>query len=231
MTDTGPGTAAVATLAVNPGVTERYFSLWLDMPSPSSTRAGYELRCTDISTNTYKVTLSKWAGGTQTVLATQASYGFVNGNSLALADQGGTVTAWTKTGSEFTNLLSASDATFGAGNAGLEAAGNNTRLNSFKVGSLLSPVANMDAALKNLALNDSFSTAENPLSRGGAWALPNWDAKTGQVSGGWGPVDAYPASTAPTGPKPPSPTRVQGSVWLRRSPSARRTPVATSRFG
>ena len=34
LADTGAGIAAVATMAVNPGISERYFSLWLDMPSP-----------------------------------------------------------------------------------------------------------------------------------------------------------------------------------------------------
>jgi subtilisin family serine protease/sugar lactone lactonase YvrE len=197
ITDTGPGIAAVATMAVNPANASRYFSLWLDMSSPSSTRAGYELRFTEVSTGTYNVTLSKWQGGAQTVLASQSSYAFAKGSSFALVDQGGTVSAWTNTGSGFSQLLSASDAAFGGGKAAVEGAGNITRLTNFKVGSLLSPVANMDAALKDLTLNDSFATNENPLSGGGAWAALAWDNSTsghntGRVSGGWGPYDAYP---------------------------------------
>ena len=195
--DVGAGIAAVATMAVNPALEDRYFSLWLDMPSPTGTRAGYELRFTNTATNTYKATLSKWQGGAQTILATKSNYAFVNGNSLALADQGGTVSVWTDTGSGFGQILGVSDAAFGGGNAGVGGAGAVTRLTNFKVGSLLSPVANMDAALKALALNDSFAKNENPLSGAGAWAALAWDNgssghNTGQVSGGWGPYDAYP---------------------------------------
>jgi RHS repeat-associated protein len=136
ITDTGPGIAAVATMAVNPGSTSRYFSVWLDMPTPTGTKAGYELRFTDTATNTYEVKLSKWVSGTQTVLASRSSYPFANGNSFALVDQGGTVSAWTDTGSGFAQLLSAADSTFSGGNAGVEGSGNITRLTNFKLGSL-----------------------------------------------------------------------------------------------
>jgi streptogramin lyase len=198
VTDVGSGIAAVATMTTNPGNAERYFSLWLDMSTPSSTRAGYELRFTNASTNTYNVTLSKWVGGSQTVLASKSSYSFVNGNSFAVADQGGTVSAWTNTGSGFSQLLSASDATFAGGNAGVGGSGNITRLTNFKVGQLLSPVANMDAALKGLPVNDSFGTSENPLSGGGAWAALAWDNSTNEhntgwvSSSGWAPFNGYP---------------------------------------
>jgi sugar lactone lactonase YvrE len=206
--DTGPGTAAVATMATNPGNAERYFSLWMDMPTPTSTRAGYELRFTYVSTNTYNVKLSKWVGGTQTELASKSSYSFSNGNSFAVVDQGSTVSAWTNTGSGFSQLLSASDSTFAGGNAAVEGAGNITRLTNFKVGQLLTPVANMDAALKALALNDAFATNESPLSGGGAWAALNWDNggsghNAGRVEGGWGPYDAYSA--------------INGAYWTKAS--------------
>jgi subtilisin family serine protease/sugar lactone lactonase YvrE len=134
--DIGSGIAAVATMAVNPGNTSRYFSIWLDMGTPSSTRGGYELRFTNVATNSYSVTLSKWQSGSQTVLASQASYSFVNGHSIAVVDQGGTISAWTNTGSGFSQLLSASDSTFSSGKSAIEGSGNITRLNNFKVGSL-----------------------------------------------------------------------------------------------
>ncbi len=200
VTDTGPGIAAAVTMAVNPGPgAERYFSLWLDMPTPSGAKAGYELRFTSLeASNTYKVTLSKWQAGSQTVLATKSSYSFVNGNSLALMDEGATVSAWTNTGSGFSQLLSASDATFASGNAGVEGSGSSARLTNFKVGSTLASVVKMNAALNELALKDSFATDEVPLAGGGAWATLAWDDCTvpshnmGQVLGGWGPFDAYP---------------------------------------
>jgi len=196
VTDTGTGTAVAATMATNPGNAERYFSLWLDLTTPATTRAGYELRFTNVSTNTYNVSLSKWQGGSQTVLTSKSGYSFVNGNSFALADEGGTVSAWTNTGSGFDQLLSASDTTFSSGNSAVEGAGSATKLTNFKVGSLLTPVAGMDAALKGLAMTDSFGTNETPLSGGGAWGALFWDNSssghnTGRVSGGWGPFDAY----------------------------------------
>jgi hypothetical protein len=136
ITDTGTGTATVATLTENPGNEERYFSAWLDASGSSSIREGYELRFVLSGTNKYNVTLSKWKGGTQTVLASKTGYSFAIGSSFALVDQGGTVSAWTGTGSEFAQLLSASDATFASGKAGIEAAGNITKLNNFKAGVL-----------------------------------------------------------------------------------------------
>jgi sugar lactone lactonase YvrE len=139
VSDAGAGLGTVATMAVNPANANRYFSLWLDMPTPSSTRGGYELRFTDVSTNTYKVTLSKWVEGSETELASEASYAFNNGNSFALVDQGGTVSAWTDTGSGFSQLLSAGDSTFEGGNAGVQGAGNITRLTKFKVSVLEGP--------------------------------------------------------------------------------------------
>jgi len=134
VTDVGRGEATVVTMGENPGNKERYFSMWLDASGSASTREGYELRFTDVSSNTYNVKLSKWKGGTETLLASKSSYSFVNGNSLALLDQGGTVSAWTKTGTEFTQLLSASDEAFASGKAGIEAAGNRTNLLNFKAG-------------------------------------------------------------------------------------------------
>jgi hypothetical protein len=136
ITDTGMGTATVGTMAESPANNERYFSAWLDASGSSSTPEGYELRFTQSGTNVYNVTLSRWTGGKQTVLASQAGYGFAIGSSFALVDQGSTVSAWTKTGSEFAQLLSASDATFASGNAGIDASGNLTKLINFKTGVL-----------------------------------------------------------------------------------------------
>lgn len=194
VTDVGSGVANQVTMSTNPGNVGRYFSLWLDMPTPGSTRAGYELRFTNTATNTYTVALSRWKEGSQTALATKEGYSFVNGNSLALLDQGGTVSAWTNTGAGFAQLLSASDSTFSSGNSGVEGSGNITRLTNFKVGSLLKSASNMDGALKALPVNDAFSTNESPLSGGGAWAALQWangfsGHNTGWVEGGWGPYD------------------------------------------
>jgi hypothetical protein len=198
LTDTGTGVAAEVTMAANPGITERYFSLWLDMPNPSGTaRAGYELRFLDTAANTYTVTLSRWQAGARTVLASKAGLGFLNGNSLAIVDQGSTVSAWTNSGAGFTQLLSGEDSSFAGGNAGVEGAGNITNLTNFKAGVPQNQVAGMDAALKALPVNDAFARNENPLSGAGAWAALAWDnsasgTNTGRVESGWGPWDAFP---------------------------------------
>jgi hypothetical protein len=134
--EAGSGIAVVATMTKEPADSERYFSLWLDASGSSSTRSGYELRFTALSETTYNLTLSKWVTGTQTNLTSKSSYAFAIGDSLALVDQGSTVSVWTNLGTAFSELLSASDATFEHGNAGLEGAGNRTHLDNFKEGVL-----------------------------------------------------------------------------------------------
>lgn len=209
LSDTGAGVAAVTTLSVSPGITERYFSLWLDMSGPTAaTRSGYEMRFTDTAENTniYTVTLSRWAGGTKTVLGTKTGYTLVPGNSLAMVDQGSSVTAWTNTGSGFAQLLSASDSTYSGGNAGVEGAGNITRLTNLKAGV---PVAatGMSGALEAIETRDAFNRSESPLSAGGSWGALAWDSagatNTGQAQNGWGPVEAFPS--------------VAGAYWTRTS--------------
>jgi Ca2+-binding RTX toxin-like protein len=198
LTDTGEGVAAVATLAGAPTITERYFSLWLDMTSPSSTtKAGYELRFTETASNVYTATLSKWAKGAQTVLASKTAYSLPVGSSFAIVDQGSTVSAWTKTSGGFGPILSATDSTYDRGTTGIEGAGNILRLSDFKAGVPLTGATNMNGALSALELNDSFASNEVPLSGGGSWSALQWDnsafeTDTGQVSGGWGPYDAFP---------------------------------------
>jgi sugar lactone lactonase YvrE len=162
--DLGWGIGTAATLAKNPELEGRYFSLWLDMPSPTATtRAGYELRFTDTAANLYTVALSKWAGGTQTQLASKAGYTFLNGNSLALVDIGGTVSAWTNTGSGYTQLLSAPDTTYAGGKAGIEGSGNFTRLTNFKAAQLKLPPKAVTEAATNVKMGQATLNASvNP---------------------------------------------------------------------
>lgn len=196
LTDTGAGLAAIATMAVNPGNVNRYFSLWLDLATPANPKTGYELRFTYTSTNAYTVTLSKWQSGSKTTLATKSGYSLVNGNAVALVDEGGTVSAWANGGSGFGQVLSAADASFASGTAAVEASGNISRLTAFKFGAVLESVSGMAAALEELALRDAFSANEDPLSGGGAWKALAWcnstsGHHTGRVASGWGPYDAY----------------------------------------
>jgi hypothetical protein len=134
--DGGSGNAVAATLTQNPTIAERYFALLLDMSSPASAQTGYELRFTETSSGVYEATLSRWVSGSKTVLATKSSYSMATGSVFALVSKAGTVSAWTKTGTEFTQLLSAADTTYTSGFAGLEGAGNITRLTSFRAGQL-----------------------------------------------------------------------------------------------
>jgi hypothetical protein len=126
------GDAASVTLSTSPGISERYVSLWLDMPSPASAKTGYQLRWTMTSTaNVYSVTLAKWSAGTQTVLASNASVTIAAGTTLAISDTGATLSAWQSSGGAFSSLLSAAETTFSSGYAGIEASGSNSRSTNF----------------------------------------------------------------------------------------------------
>jgi hypothetical protein len=136
--DAGRGVAVAGTLSRGAELANRWFSLWLDMSEPATAQSGYELRFTYVGIeegeNLYDVTLSKWASGTRTVLATSRSYRFLRESSFALVDKGGRVYAWTNTGTGYRVLLSASDSTYSRGNVGIEGAGNITRVRSFRAG-------------------------------------------------------------------------------------------------
>jgi hypothetical protein len=106
------------------------------MPNPSSAHSGYELRFTESSVGVYEVVESKWVSGTRTALATKTGYSFGPGRQVALIDKGGTVSAWTNAGSEYVEILSASDSTFTSGYIGVEGSGSSTRLTELKGGSL-----------------------------------------------------------------------------------------------
>lgn len=138
--DAGRGVAVAGTLSVGSEFTDRWFSLWLDMSAPGSTRSGYELRFTysgeEEGEDLYDVTLSKWVSGAQTVLAASNEYLLPTQSSFALVDKGGTVYAWIDQGSGYRQLLSARDSAFERGNVGIEGAGNVTRVRAFRAGAL-----------------------------------------------------------------------------------------------
>ncbi len=134
ISDTGAGSAASAKIPVEFTSANRYLSLWLDMPNPGGTREGYELRLTHLSSKTDKVELSKWKGGSKTVLASQGSYTFSTGE-FALVDEGGAVSAWIDSGSGFEKALSAEDSSFREGKAGIEGGGIDKYLRNFRAGS------------------------------------------------------------------------------------------------
>ncbi len=135
------GAAAAVRLTVAPSSAERWFALWLDARNETGgTMSGYELRFTFVGEESeeeiYDVTLTKWVSGTTTVLASRSEYTFSASSSLAIVDEGGTVSGWTNTGAGFAQLLSANDATYNSGSVGLGAADLATSLSTFKAGQL-----------------------------------------------------------------------------------------------
>ncbi len=187
------GDAAAMTMETAPGITSRYVALWLEMPNPGGAKSGYQLRWTSVSGSTYEVTLAKWSSGTQTVLAENAAVEIPIGTTLAISDTGGTVTAWKGTQEALNSFLSASDSAYSEGYAGIEGAGNISRSQNFKAGSLV----DLGSAITSLPVLDPLNRSESPLSDGGKWSALAWDTSgsghnTGRdTEGGWGPYDAF----------------------------------------
>jgi streptogramin lyase len=191
----GSALATAATMAASPSGAERYFSLWLDMPTPAGARSGYELNFKYVSANTYDVTLSKWQAGTQTQLAAKTGVSFAVGNSLALVDEGATVSAWTDTGSGFVQRLSAADSAFDQGKTGLFGAGNITRISKFKAG-VLNVAPGIAAALAAMPVTEVFDGSAASNTRfANEWSVLGWAGggtpKGGTTTAGWRPVDAF----------------------------------------
>jgi hypothetical protein len=138
--DAGRGVAVAGTLSVGSELTNRWFSLWLDMSEPGSAQSGYELRFTysgdEEEEDLYDVTLTKWVSGTRTGLASTSEYTLPTQSSFALVDKGGTVYAWTDTGSGYRLLLRASDTAYSRGYVGIEGAGNIARVREFSAAAL-----------------------------------------------------------------------------------------------
>src|ERR1044072_7707723 len=167
------GNAASVTLQNAPGVSERYLALWLNMPDPGSAKTRYQLHwMVNTDTSTYTVRLSKWVSGTKTVLASNASVSIPIGTTRALSDTGGTVAAWRTEGGILTSLLSASDTTYSSGYAGIEGAGSNGRISTFKAGALLGGV------LPGLPVLDNLKRNEAPLASAN-WSKTSWAGEIG----------------------------------------------------
>ena len=113
LADAGAGAAAVATMAANPGISERYFSLWLDMPSP----AGGEERAMSCASPRRPKTPTKSRSPSGSRAARPCSppnpaTPSKTATPSRIADQGSTVSAWTDTGSGFEAALAAEDSAF-----------------------------------------------------------------------------------------------------------------------
>ena len=113
----------------------QYTALWLNMPSPGSTRSGYEARFegTNNSETAYNVQLAKWVSGMRTVLTSTSGFTLNVGDTMALTDNGSEVNLKTGT-SSFTTVLSATDTTYSGGYAGLEVKGGAATVYDFRAG-------------------------------------------------------------------------------------------------
>jgi len=182
------GDAAAVTMNVNPGA-GRYVALWLNLHGPQYTlRNGYQLKWLENSeSGSYTVTLSKWIGGEQKILASNPSVAIPIGTELALSQAGGRISAWKGSGGILSSFLSFSDSGyFATGYAGIEGSGTSSRLTNFREGNFqATPV---EAAY--LPVLDAFTRAESPLSNGGQWSPMSWTSGTGAaaVSGWRGPA-------------------------------------------
>jgi hypothetical protein len=133
--DTGAGMAASAIPMVAPGVT-RYFSLWLDMPSPGSAKTGYEARFVDNGSGQfYETTIYKWQAGVKSSLGTT----FILAPPtfrVAFVDKGSSLTIWEAQEASYGQVAAATDSAFNSGYAGVESSGNVVRLRDFRAGPL-----------------------------------------------------------------------------------------------
>ena len=163
ITDTGGGSAAAAKIPVEFASANRYLSLWLDMPNPGATREGYELRLTHLSSKTDKVELSKWKGGSKTVLASQGSYAFSTGE-FALVDENDAVSAWIDSGSGFEKALSAKDSSFSEGKVGIEGAGIDKYLRGFRAGSFSAMSGAVTTTYDKLGRPTGYQDADGNVS-------------------------------------------------------------------
>ncbi len=128
------GLAVEATLASRLGCIGCHLSLWLDMPTPSGVEAGYELRITKVpmlELNEYELALYRWQAGTGTELATRRKVTIAAGSPIAFADEGGALTAWFKSGTEWYEAVAGFDGTFTSGYAGLEASDPSAAVTNF----------------------------------------------------------------------------------------------------
>ncbi len=113
----------------------QYMSLWLDAPSPGSARSGYEARFTgNGSESNYTVELSKWVGGTRTVLASAAGLSLPVNSTMALTETaGGRLAVWAGS-SALSLVLSANDPTYASGYAGIDMNGGAGTAYNFRAG-------------------------------------------------------------------------------------------------
>jgi len=101
-------------------------SIWAGMQNPVTEQSGYQARLVNTSAGVYTLQLNKWVSGHMTTLATKTGLSVPAGTIMAIlvepsATGGQQVSVWTVNAGVFTKILSASDATYSSGFAGVEA--------------------------------------------------------------------------------------------------------------
>jgi hypothetical protein len=138
--DSGTGIATVATLNAAPLNIERYFSLWLGLTAPTEKKPnGYELEIeATAKADTYYAELVTWIAGFGYPEASTGDLYLPPGSRFAIVCKEAVISAWAKAPGEatFYRVFAASENPCQAGYAGLEGAGNLTRLKNFAAGPL-----------------------------------------------------------------------------------------------
>ena len=171
------GDAATLTMLTAPGLSERYVSIWIDMPNPGAAKSGDQLRWT---TNTNLDQVHGQAlevGRGERVRAPPPALKSRSrpGTTLAIVDtrrgSGGLGAAKTEFAS--LSLLSASDSTYDGGYAGVAAAGKTSvvRLPS-------KPAHCSVPAAAGAPVLDNLEREEVPLTTG-KWSKTSWASAIG----------------------------------------------------
>jgi hypothetical protein len=141
LSDSGSGDAVAVTLKPPPATEELYASVWLNMPSPGTAKSGYQLIWTRNSwiTGSMNAKIVKWVSGTPTPLFTWGWASILSPTTIALVDNGATLTAYTGTPEYLYRMFSVADSTYSSGYAGIEGSGSGSagaRLLNFRLGAI-----------------------------------------------------------------------------------------------
>ncbi len=130
-----------ATLGTGPDKdawSNEFLSLWLDMPNPSKTRSGYEVRFTGAHdrSDAYKVEIARWIAGQRRVLAKAKGISLPVNTKFALSETDGSLVVWKGRGT-LSPILSAMDSTFHSGFTGIEANRGEGTAYDFRAGNVI----------------------------------------------------------------------------------------------
>jgi hypothetical protein len=130
------GMAVAATVGTGATSSGQYMAVWLNMPTPGTSRNGYEARFTGTGTaGIYKAELAMWASGFRLVLASKENVSLPVNATFALSKAEDSLVLWAGT-SSFTPLLSTRATAYPSGYAGIEVNGSQGTLYNFRAGAI-----------------------------------------------------------------------------------------------